>query len=91
MEIKPRDAVCDGRRRSITVSEIYGADVLFSASVSRSCVPSVTFLTVFMGQQVEKLQPVTQAVLIMWASKSALEEMSVSKRCVGLESKDEEA
>lgn len=70
---------------SIACSKIYGADVLFSASLSRSAVPSVTFLTAFMGQQVAELQHVTPAILIMWPNKSVLEEMSVNKRCGGLQ------
>ncbi len=72
--------------RSIAVSEIYGADVLFSASVLHSGVPSVTHRTAFMGQQVAELQHVMPAILIMWDYKSALEEMSVNKRCGGLQS-----
>lgn len=55
-------------------------DVLFLATVSRSGIPSVTFPTAFMGQQVAELQLVTSAILITWANKSALEEMSVNKR-----------
>lgn len=39
-----------------------------------------------MGQQVAELQQVTQAILIMWANKSAVEEMSVSKRYEWLQS-----
>lgn len=52
----------------------------FFASGSWYAVPSVTFLTAFMGQQVAEQQQVTQAVLIMWANKSDVEEMSASKR-----------
>ncbi len=70
---------------SIAVPEIYGADVLFLALVSRSGGPSVTCRTAFMGLQKAELQHVTLAVLIMWTNKSALEEMSANKRCGGLQ------
>lgn len=76
---QPRD-VWIAAADAVTVKETYSADVLFLALGSWYAIPSVTFLTAFMGQQVAEQQQVTQAVLIMWANKSAVEEMSASKR-----------